>query len=142
MSILSQLFAGKVSFDQAVAQGERWFSALLGKAPPGVRAVASQGLSDFKQAASNAVALADTDLGPIMAAGVTLVEGAATTALTAAFGTPAAMQLTPGVDAGIAAIVNGLHAEIDAVAAQFRASIIAAPAPAAAPQPAPILVPS
>ncbi|HEY5006641.1 MAG TPA: hypothetical protein VII42_01470, partial [Caulobacteraceae bacterium] len=107
MSILSQLFAGKISFDQAVAQGEQWFSTLLSKAPPGVQALASQGLSDFKQAASNAVALADTDLGPIMAAGVTVVEGAASTALTAAFGAPAATQLTPGVDAGIAAIANG-----------------------------------
>jgi hypothetical protein len=138
MSILSQLFAGKISFDQAVALGEQWFSTLLSKAPPGVQAVASQGLSDFKQAASNAVALADTDLGPIMAAGVTVVEGAANTALTAAFGAPAATQLTPGVDAGIAAIANGLHAEIDAVAAQFRASIVGAPAPAAAPQPEPM----
>jgi hypothetical protein len=124
MSILSQLFAGKISFDQAVAQGEQWFSTLLRKAPPGVQTAVSQGLSDFKQAASNAVALADTDLGPIMAAGVTVVEGAANTALIAAFGAPAGTQLTPGVDAGIAAIANGLHAEIDAVAAQFRANIV------------------
>jgi len=141
MSILSQLFAGKISFDQAVAQGEQWFSTLLSKAPPGVQALASQGLSDFKQAASNAVALADTDLGPIMAAGVTVVEGAASTALTAAFGAPAATQLTPGVDAGIAAIANGLHAEIDAVAAQFRASIVGSAAPAVTAHPEPALVP-
>jgi hypothetical protein len=116
-----------------VAQGEQWFSTLLSKAPAGVQAAASQGLSDFKQAASNAVALADTDLGPIMAAGTVVIEGAANTALTAAFGAPAAAQLTPGVDAGITAIVNGLHAEIDAVAAQYRASIVGTPRPAAAP---------
>jgi hypothetical protein len=132
MSILSQLFAGKISFDQAVLEGEQWFSTLLSKAPPAVQVAAAQGLSDFKQAASNAVALADTDLGPILAAGVTGVEAAANTALASAFGAPAAMLLTPGVDAGIGAVAKALHAEIDAVAAQFRAGILAAPASAAA----------
>ncbi len=130
MSILSQLFAGKITFSQAVAQGEQWFATLLGKAPPGVQATASQGLSAFKQAASNAVALADTDLGPILAAGVSTVEGAANAALSAAFGPAAAMALTPGVDAGITSITDALHAEIDAVAVQYRASIVGAPAAA------------
>ena len=137
MSILSQLFAGKISFNQAVAQGEQWFSTLLSKAPPAVQTAASQGLSDFKQAASNAVALADTALGPIMAVGVTAIEAAANTALASAFGAPAAMVLTPGVDAGIAAVARGLHAEIDAVAAQFRAGIVGAPVQAAVAQPEP-----
>lgn len=127
MSILSQLFAGKITFNQAVAQGEQWFSTLLTKAPTVVQSDVAQGLSDFKQAASNAVALADTALGPIMAIGTTAVEAAATTALTTAFGAPAAMALTPGIDAGITAVANGLHAEIDAVAAQFRAAIVSTP---------------
>lgn len=135
MSILSQLFEGKITFDQAVLAGGQWFSTLLTKAPTSVQQDVSQGLSDFKQAASNAVALADTALGPILAVGTVAVNTAVNGALTSATG-GAATGLTPMVDAGIDSVINAFHAEIDAVAAQFRASLVGSttvtvPAPAA-----------
>lgn len=126
MSILTDLLSKKITFSQAVTEGESWFSTILGKSPIAVQADVAQGLSDFKQAASNAVALADTALGPILAVGTTAIETAANTALMAATG-GAAAPLTPIMDSGIGQVVAALHAEIDAVAAQFRAKL-AAPA--------------
>ena len=123
MSILSQLFAGKITFNQGVSEGEQWFSTILSKAPASVQSDVAVGLSSFKQAASNAVALADTAIGPIRATGVTIVESAANTALTAAIG-PAAGLITPAIDAGIIAVTSALKAEIDAVEAQFRATYL------------------
>lgn len=128
MSLLSQLFEGKITFGQAVSEGQQWFSNILSHAPAAVQADVSDALSNFKQAASNAVALADTSLGPILAIGTAAVETAANTALTAATGGIAA-PLTPIVDSGIQSVVNALHAEIDAVAAQVRAKL-ATPTPA------------
>ena len=125
MSILSQLFAKKITFGQAVSQGEQWFSTILSKAPGAVQADVASGLSDFKQAASSAVALADTQLGPILATGTTIVESAANTALTSAIG-PAAGLVTPAVDAGITSVMNALHAELDAVEAKFRSDYLSA----------------
>ena len=123
MSILSQLFNGKIDFSQAVAQGEQWFSTILSKAPAAVQSDVATALSDFKQAASDAVSLADTALGPILLVGTTAVEVAANTALTAAIG-GTANALTPAIDAGITSVSNSLKAAIDAEAAQLRAKIL------------------
>lgn len=123
MSILSQLFEGKITFNQAVSEGAQWFGALLTHAPPAVQSGVAQAESDFKQAASNAVALADTSLAPILAAGTLAINATVNNALTAATG-GAAAPLTPLVDAGIDSVINALHAELDAVAAQFRAKLV------------------
>ena len=133
MSILSDLLEGKITFAQAVTEGETWFGKLLTNSPPSVQAGVAQAESDFKQAASNAVALADTAVAPLLATATVAVNTAVNGALVAATG-GAAAPLTPLVDAGIDSIINALHAEIDAVAAQFRASLGAAtpsPTPAA-----------
>lgn len=122
MSIFSQLLSGKLTFTQAVAQGEQWFSTLLAKASPTAQADVAQGLSDFKQAASNAIGLADTALGPILATATVAIESAATTALDSATA-GAATPLNPIVDAGVGQVINALHAELDAVAAKYRAQL-------------------
>lgn len=133
MSILSQLFEGKITFDQAISSSTQWFDTLLAKAPTSVQAGVGAASSDFKQAASNAVALADTALGPLLATATIAVNAAANGALTAAMGGLGA-PLTPLVDAGIDSIINALHAEVDAVASQFRAQLVS-PTPAKAPTP-------
>ena len=130
MSILSQLFEHKITFSQAITEGESWFNNILTHAPAVVQADVAQALSDFKQAASNAIALADTSLGPILAVATTAIEAAANTALTSATA-GAAAPLIPIVDSGISQVVNALHAEIDAVAAQVRAKIATPASPAA-----------
>jgi hypothetical protein len=127
MSILSQLLTGKMTFSQAVSQSEAWFSTLISKAPPAVQVAAASALSDFKQAASDAVTMADTALGPILSVGVLAIEGATTTALVAAVGPASGTELSAVVDAGITAIANGFHAQVDAEVAQFRASIVSTP---------------
>lgn len=130
MSIISDLIEKKITFSQAVAKGEAWFSNLLNNAPTPVKAGVGQALSDFKQAASDAITMGDTALGPIAAAFTVTVNTAANAALTAAIG-PEATTLTPAVDAGIASMVNAAHAEIDAVANELRAKLAAPVAPAA-----------
>ena len=119
MSILSDLFNKKITFNQAATEGATWFSAILTHAPAAVQADVASGLSDFKQAAS----------GSILSTGTLAVEAAANTAITSALG-PLGGVLTPVVDAGITSVTNALHAEIDAVAAQVRAKIVT-PAPTA-----------
>ncbi len=126
MSIFSQLLDHRIGFGQAVQEGGQWFDTILAKAPPAVQADVTQGLSDFKQAASNAVALADTMLGPILSAGTLAVEAAANTALVSATA-GAGSVLTPALDAGISQVANALHAEIDAVAARVRANLLGTP---------------
>ncbi|MGZ5183591.1 MAG: hypothetical protein ACXWCO_00665 [Caldimonas sp.] len=128
MSILSQLLNRKITFDQAVQEAAQWFDALLAHAPAPIQQGVSQALSDFKQAAGNAVALADTALGPILATANLAVNVAVNTAINTAVGPAAGGQLTPAVDAGIDSIVNALHAEIDAVAAAVRAKLVTPPA--------------
>lgn len=129
MSILSDLLNGKITFGQAVTEGGQWFSAILAKAPPEVQSDVAAGLSDFKQAASNAVMLADTALGPILAVGTVAVESAANVALTSIAGPAVAGQISPGLDAALSQGAAALKAEIDAVAAQVRAKILGATAP-------------
>ena len=67
--------------------------------------------------------LADTALGPIAATATAAINVAANAALVAATGGVAA-PLTPVVDAGIDALINAGHAELDALAAQFRANLV------------------
>ncbi len=126
MSILAQALEKKISWSTALSEATGWFGTLIAKASPAVQADAAEGLSDFKQTLSAAVGLADTALGPILSTGTLAVESAANTALTAAFGALVGAELTPGLDAGITSVTNALKAEVDAVAAQLRAKIVAA----------------
>jgi len=128
MSILSQLFSGKITFSQAESQVDTWFSTILSKAPAAVQGDVATASSALKQAASDAVGLADTALGGILATGSTIVESAANTALNATIGPIAAATLTPAVDASITAVTNGLKAAIDAEATALRAQLAQGPA--------------
>lgn len=123
MSIITQLLGGKITWSQAEAEAESWFAKIAGAAPAGAVADAGAALSDLKQAASDALGLADTALGPIFAVGTAAVETAANTALVAAIG-PGATSITPAMDAALTAGSNALKAEIDAVEAQLRAKIV------------------
>lgn len=116
MSIISQLAKGAITWQTAVGQIEGWFAKGFASAP----AIVQQ---DAKQAASDALGLADTALGPIIAAGALAVEGAATTALTAA----GVGALSPAADAAISNISNSLKAEVDITIAKWRAELTPGP---------------
>jgi hypothetical protein len=127
VSILTDLISKKITFSTAATEVGQWLSRLVTGNVIAQQA-ASTVLSDLKQAASNAVALADGALGPIVLVGSTAVEAAANSALTSALG-PNAGALTPAVDHAIETIAQALKAEIDAAATKARAALTPAPAP-------------
>lgn len=131
MSILTDLVNKKITFGSAIAEATQWVQQLVAHDPT-LTAAAGVALSDLKQAASNAVDLADKALGPLVAAATLAVEGAANAAIASAVG-PGAAVLTPAVDSAIQTIADSLHAEIDAAALKARASL--APHVAQAPAP-------
>ncbi len=116
MSIFSQLIERKITWSQAATQIEGWFSKGFSELP-------SVAQSDAKQAASSVLGVADTLLGPIIAAGALTVEGAANTGL-AALG---ASKIDPAVDAAIATLGNALKAQVDLSIAQWRAELTPGP---------------
>lgn len=126
MSILTDALSHKITFPTAVAEFGQWVSRLVSGNAIAEQA-ASTVLSDLKQAASNAIDLADKALGPIVLVGSTAVEAAANTAIASALG-PNAAALTPAVDHAIQTIADALHAEIDAAATKARAALTPQPA--------------
>ena len=129
MSIFSQLFEGKITWSTAEAQIESWASQTVTN-NPALTATAGAVMADLKQAASDAIATADTLAGPLLATGAAVVGTAFTTAATAYLG-PFSGEVTPAVLDAIAKIRDGLKASLDAEAASLIASL--KPAPAAAP---------
>lgn len=128
MSILSDAFGKRITWTTAATQIGQWIAQILG---PNASAEAAQEagalMSDLKQAASDAIGLADTALGPILAAGALAAEAAADTALKAAVG-PVATVITPALDTAITQIENGLINAIKARSVALRASLAPHPA--------------
>ena len=131
MSIFSQLFEGKITWQTAVSQIEGWGQKIV-TTNPALTSAAGAVVSDLKQAASDAISTADTLAGPLLATGATVVGGAFTTAVTAYLGPLAPGLNAAGLDA-IAKIRDGLKSALDAEAAALIASL--APVPAAPPPP-------
>lgn len=129
MSLLTDLINKKITFSQFVSQAEAWVVKTAGSNPVAI-AASGEVLSDLKQAASNAVALADTSLGALIAPAGLAVEAAINGVLTKAIGT-GATALTPAIDNAIDTATAALKAELDAYAAKLRASLT--PAVTAAP---------
>lgn len=121
MSILSDLLHGKITFGTAEQEIEQWMEGIV-KNDPAMTAAAGAIGSDLKQAASNAIALADTALGALIAPATTVVETAVNGLITSAIG-PGAVVLTPAVDSAITTMTNALKAEIDAAATKARAAL-------------------
>jgi hypothetical protein len=121
MSILSDAISGKITFATAAAEAGAWVSRWV-QGNPAAQAAAGAVLSDLKQAASNAVALADTALGPIIVGASLSIEASANLAMAKALG-PVGVALTPAVDHAIETIANALKAEVDAAAAKLRADL-------------------
>lgn len=123
MSILSDAWNRKITWTQAGSEIVSWFEHVIPQATAAAQPELTQAMSDLKQAASNALGWADTALGPIMATGTAVVEGAANVALISVVGPTAAGAITPGLDAAISAVSAGLKAAIDAEEAALRAKL-------------------
>jgi hypothetical protein len=124
MSILSELLAKKITFGQAVSEGAQWIGHVFANDQV-AQAAAATALSDLKQAASNAVDLADKALGAIIMPATAAVETAANAAIASAVGPVAAGVLTPAADHAIETIAAALKAEIDAAALKAKAALSA-----------------
>ena len=121
MSILTDLLNKKITFSQAASEAEQWASHIVA-GDSNLTVAIGVVTSDLKQAASNAVALADTALGALISPAATTVETVANELLTKAIG-PSASVITPAIDNAITTSANALKAEIDAAATALRAKL-------------------
>ncbi len=125
MSILTDLVQGKITFQQAVAEASAWSQKVVA-ADPTLTAVSGAVLSDVKQAASNAVDMADTWIGQHVAPMTLAIETAADAALAAATGGKS-IPFNGFVNDGIDRMVQAGKSELDAWALKAKAEL-AAPA--------------
>lgn len=126
-SILSQLLKKQITGTQALTSVNEWFSALLTHAATSSTSPSTSTgqviVDDLKAAASAAVDLAETALGPIVDEAVTAIHEAATKMLTKAVGAPAAAQLSPIVDSGVDQLVALGIAAVQAAGVAAKAAI-------------------
>lgn len=123
MSIISDALSGRTTWSTAANQIAGWFARIAGPAASAdVLQKSGALMSDLKQAASDAVSLSETLMGPLLSAGALAVEAAADTALKAAIG-PAASMLTPAIDTAISDVETQLIAAIRTRSAAIRASL-------------------
>lgn len=128
MSILTELFEKKITFHQASDQAAAWAQSLVDHDPNLANAAAAV-LSDVKQAASNAVDMADTYVGAAVmpaAKGVEVALDAALADITKGVSIPFNGFINDGIDTMAGAIV----AEAHAWALKAKASLAAPTAPA------------
>lgn len=129
MSILSDLFKGKTTPIQALAQIEAWGAKIVGSDPTLQNAVSGV-ITDVKQAASTAVDMIDTAVGVAVmpaAAGVEVSLDAALATITKGGSIPFNGFVNDGIDTMAQAIKN----EADAWALKAKAALATAPAPQA-----------
>ncbi len=122
MSILSQLLTGKITWDTAAQETGQWFQKLSANASPAILQDIAQAEAALKQGLSNAIALGDTALGPVLTNAVVPVETAVTgflDVITKGANTP----LTPAEDAAISLGIQAFHTLIDELATQARAAL-------------------
>ena len=131
MSILNDLLKGRITFATAASEAATWVSQIVAKdaALAGSMGVV---LSDLKQGASNAVALAETDLGAYIGSVTVPLETALETMLAKATN-GVSIPFNPLITHAIDTIAAAVKAEVDAWATKTKASLAGAPpAPPAA----------
>lgn len=138
MSILSDAWTGKTTWQTAATRIETDVAKAFASNPIATQA-SSQILTDLKQAASDAVGMADTLLGQLIGPATVTVEGTVNALLASAIG-PFAGVVTPAADAALVTASNALKAAIDAQVVAFRAKM-ATPVVLATSGSAPIVAP-
>jgi hypothetical protein len=137
MSILSQAFAGKITWSQAASQADAWAAKWINNDPTatqfvgGVLSTVKQGLSDAISAASSTLATNKTNI----AKATEVALEAELAAITHGLSLPANPFITEGIDGLVNAAVTAAQAwGLSAKAA--LGPVAASPAP---PAPPPIL---
>lgn len=122
MNLITQIWNGAVKdFNAAEAWVDKEIAAVE-KALPGATTTINAVGSDLKQAASDAIGLADTALAGIIPAAATAITGAADAALLAYTG-PLALPLTPLTNDGIMQIEAALVSTINSWALTAKAKL-------------------
>lgn len=137
MSTVSAWLRGKITFQTAIERSIADAEKLIASDPTSTQAAGAM-LSATKQAASDAISLADTALGAVLMPAAQAVEVALDTALnTATKGVT--VPLNPITDAFIDQAARTLKQAADAWALAAKAKLAAPPAPkvVTAPVPAP-----
>jgi len=127
MSILTDVLNKKISPIQGVEQALHWAQALIAHSPD-MSASIDTVTADLKHAASNALDLADTDIGASIAAIVPAIETALDAELARLTG-GASVPFNKFVNDGVDRLGAALHAEIDAHLLKYKASLTSPPAP-------------
>ena len=125
MSILNDLLKGRITFATAASEASTWVSQIVAK---DATLASSMGvvLSDLKQGASNAVALAETDLGSYIGSVTVPLETALETMLSKATN-GVSIPFNPLITHAIDTIAGAVKSEVDAWATKTKASLAGAP---------------
>lgn len=122
MSILTDLAEGKINFHVASQEVGQWAQNLVAHDPT-LTAAAGAIVSDLKQAASNAVGLADTALGAFIVPAAKTVEATLDGVLAAAT-RGASIPFNAFVNDGIDQIAAAIKAEADAWSLKAKAALV------------------
>ncbi len=126
MSILSQVLSGKITFGEAAAKIAADASKLINSDPTLAQTVGAI-QSDLKQAASEAVTMADSALGKYIAPATAGIEAAADLALAGVTGGKS-IPFNPLINDGIDRIAAAIKSEADAWALKAKAALVTPPA--------------
>lgn len=128
MSILSELLERKITFSQAASQAAQWASNLIAHDPI-LSNAAGTVLTDVKQAASNAIDMADTAIGVAILPAAKGVEASLDAAL-ASITKGASIPFNGFVNDGIDKMAAAIKAEADAWALKAKAALATPAKPA------------
>jgi hypothetical protein len=126
MSILSEVIHGKISPQEGVAEGLKWAEALISHSPD-LTASVNASVTDLKHAASNALDLAETDIGAAVTNIVPGLETALDAELAKLTGS-ATVPFNKFINDGADRLVAAVHAELDAFILKWKASLATPPA--------------
>jgi hypothetical protein len=121
MSILTQLLKKQITFTQAATEIENWAQSLVSK-DANLTAATGVLVTDLKQAASNAVDLADHEFATYVQPAADAVAVALESALASA-SKGATLPFNPFVTHGIDTIASAVKAEVDAWAMQAKSAL-------------------
>lgn len=132
MSILSDLLNRKITFSQAATQIESWGVSIVRNLANDPTVIATTGavVSDLKQAASDALSIADNFAGPILASEAAMIEASADAVFKAYFG-PYAVIASKATHDSVDRIAAGLAALIHSKALEYKASMQSSVTPGA-----------
>lgn len=122
MSIFSDLFHGRITWQQAAAKVGIWETSLISKAPAAFQPAITAAVSDVKQGLSDGLSLADTASGTLLteflSTGVPLFEtalAAATHGLSSGF--------NPLISDGLDRLGAAAHAALDAAILEAKGAL-------------------